>query len=88
MKRVALITATMTIVVLALASLAPAEVPQMINYQGRLTDSTGAPVPDSNYQITFTIYCGLPPLTAWTSGPQTVSTGWPLQTCLEGFHIT
>ncbi len=42
-----------------------------INYQGRLTDETGQPVPPEFYQLTFTIYdaTGLP---LWTSGSQTV----------------
>jgi len=42
-----------------------------INYQGRLTDPTGNPVPDNNYQLTFTLYddTGGP---LWTSGMQTV----------------
>lgn len=32
------------------------EVPPMMNYQGRLTDVSGDPVPDSNYTMVFTIY--------------------------------
>jgi len=30
-------------------------VPRLINYQGRLTDSTGVSVPDGNYSVTFRI---------------------------------
>ncbi|MDO9541977.1 MAG: hypothetical protein Q7J98_06610, partial [Kiritimatiellia bacterium] len=33
-----------------------AEVPPLINYQGRLTDLNGAPVPDGQTNITFSIY--------------------------------
>jgi hypothetical protein len=33
-----------------------AEVPHLINYQGRLTDKEGKPVADGAYQITFRIY--------------------------------
>jgi hypothetical protein len=33
-----------------------AEVPQMINYQGRLTDDAGDPVADDTYFIKFKIY--------------------------------
>lgn len=33
-----------------------AEVPQLINYQGRLTDSSDVPVADGPYQIKFKIY--------------------------------
>jgi predicted lipoprotein with Yx(FWY)xxD motif len=49
-------------VLLALLSLmllisgAIGQVPQMMNYQGYLTDATGTPVPDGNYNLTFTIY--------------------------------
>jgi hypothetical protein len=39
-----------------LATNAIAEVPQKINYQGRLTDGDSNPVPDSTYRIVFTIY--------------------------------
>ena len=31
-------------------------VPTMINYQGRLTNSGGTPVPDGTYSVVFTIY--------------------------------
>ena len=33
-----------------------AEVPQLINYQGFLTDTLGDTVPDGNYSVTFRIY--------------------------------
>lgn len=39
-----------------LAMTAMAEVPQVINYQGYLTDGVGSPVADGPYQIVFTIY--------------------------------
>jgi hypothetical protein len=45
--------------VLALVAIAVsvnAEVPQLINYQGRLTDDTGVPVTDGDYSIFFIIY--------------------------------
>ena len=38
------------------SSLAIAEIPHLINYQGRLTDSGGSPVADGVYNITFRIY--------------------------------
>jgi hypothetical protein len=33
-----------------------ATTPQLINYQGRLLDTSGEPVPDGNYELSFTIY--------------------------------
>jgi len=33
-----------------------ATIPHIMNYQGRITDSSGNPVSDGNYQITFRIY--------------------------------
>lgn len=56
------------------AMTAMAEVPQLINYQGNLTDIDGNPVPNGSYQITFTIYdtpTGNPGI--WNSGSQAVS---------------
>ena len=32
------------------------DIPHLLNYQGVLTDSAGNPVPDGNYQMTFSIY--------------------------------
>ena len=60
---------------LLLAAMAAAEVPQPINYQGRLAGTDGIPVADGSYNIVFTIY-DHPTLTAghdiWTSGTQSV----------------
>jgi hypothetical protein len=56
MQRAIIRTTVFAIALMAMASLAAADVPQVINYQGRLTDASGNPVPDGNYQITFTIY--------------------------------
>ena len=33
-----------------------AQVPQLINYQGFLSDSSGDPVPDGDYDMQFAIY--------------------------------
>jgi hypothetical protein len=46
--------ALMVLVGLAVAGLA--EVPNMINYQGILTDAGGDPVADDTYELTFKIY--------------------------------
>ena len=37
-------------------STAVAQVPQQINFQGLLTDTSGNPVPDDDYEMTFAIY--------------------------------
>jgi trimeric autotransporter adhesin len=37
-------------------SIAPATTPTVINYQGRLTTSSGTPVPDGLYSVVFTLY--------------------------------
>jgi hypothetical protein len=43
--------------ILLIANLANAQVPQLINYQGILIDpTTGLPIPDDVYTITFSIY--------------------------------
>jgi hypothetical protein len=44
------------IVTLSLTMLTFAGVPQLMNYQGRLTGPGGNPVEDGNYQLVFTIY--------------------------------
>ena len=51
-----IVTILTTIIILMIASMSVAEVPQMINYQGRLTDATGDPVADGSYNIVFRIY--------------------------------
>lgn len=41
---------------LLLCELARAAVPNLVNYQGRLTDASGTMVPDGDYSVTFSIY--------------------------------
>jgi len=38
-------------------TIATADVPNLINYQGRLTDNKGQPADDGSYTATFRIYC-------------------------------
>jgi hypothetical protein len=71
MKRLTQILVIGALVAL-LTILASAQVPQMINYQGKLTTNTGAPVNDT-LQVVFTIYAdeaGTTPL--WTETQPTV----------------
>ncbi len=50
-------TVTMAaLIVLFAAAICAADAPQMLSYQGVLTDAEGAVVPDGDYQITFAIY--------------------------------
>ncbi|MEW5925098.1 MAG: hypothetical protein AB1746_14020 [Candidatus Zixiibacteriota bacterium] len=43
----------------AMCGITSAEVPNLMNYQGRLNDVSGNPVDDGEYQMTFTIYADL-----------------------------
>ena len=57
-----------------MACVSHAEIPQMIGYQGMVTDATGDPVADGSYSMRFRIYntsTGGTPL--WDSGSRTVS---------------
>jgi hypothetical protein len=59
---------------LASTVIAVAQIPRLINLQGRLTDDAGNVVPDGDYQVTFAIYnLGLGGSQLWTSGEQTVT---------------
>jgi hypothetical protein len=63
--------------VVVLTILASAQVPQMINYQGKLTSASGAPVNDT-LQMVFTIYSdsgGTNPLWTETQGAVVVEKG-------------
>ncbi len=76
MHKLVTILVSITVVFL-LALAASAEVPNLISYQGRLTESDGTPVADGSYNITFEIHehdpvpMGEPLL--WSSGVQAVS---------------
>jgi len=62
-------------ILLATSNLLAAGVPQIINYQGRLTDAGGNPVTDGDYQLSFSIYYTEtgPSFPAWSSGQQTIT---------------
>jgi hypothetical protein len=64
-------------VILGIVLVAPmshAEIPQIISYQGKVTDSGGTPVADGDYSMTFTIYDAATSGTSlWSSGSMTVS---------------
>ena len=51
-----------------------AEIPGILNYQGRLTGTDGSPIADGNYQMQFRIYGSLSGTDVlWSSGAVTVS---------------
>ena len=61
-----------------LSSVVSAEIPQVISYQGKVTDTSGVPVSDGDYSMTFTIYNAESGGTSpWNSGslPVPVSDG-------------
>ena len=51
-----IIIIALAISLLLSATVVQADVPQIINYQGRLTDSSGAPIGDTVVSLTFVIY--------------------------------
>ena len=61
----------LAMILILCAAFAGADVPQLINYQGRLTDVDDQPVADGTYDITFTVY-RTDEAVVWTSGPQPV----------------
>jgi hypothetical protein len=44
------------VVLFCLPALALAEIPQVMGYQGRVTDNSGVPVADGSYTMKFRIY--------------------------------
>ena len=62
--------------------------PGTISYQGRLTDDSGQPVADGDYQVTFNIYSlSSGGDTLWTSGARTINLANGLFNYLLGSHI-
>lgn len=66
-----------TLILLVIAGFAEAQIPQIINYQGRLTNDTGQPVADSDYLVKFTIWSDGssfdPSDSLWSSGYRTIT---------------
>ncbi len=62
-------------------------IPQMINYQGKLTNTSGAPVADSNYTMTFRFFPTLTGGTSLWAETQTVTTHSGLFNVLLGNTI-
>ena len=56
MKRMVIATSALIGCLLLSASIAIADIPQVLNYQGRLSDSLGYTVADGDYTMTFTLY--------------------------------
>ena len=55
MRRIVSLTMVLSAVILALTSIAPAQVPQQMNFQGVLADSGGLPL-SGDYPMSFSIY--------------------------------
>ena len=68
------LTLTALVVAVSLcASVSIADVPQMINYHGYLTQPNGQPVTDDSLDMTFTIYnASAAGANLWSSGVQRV----------------
>ncbi len=70
MRTVALMCTFVVTLLLAHAPCASADIPKIINYQGRVADNSGTPVPDGIYDMQFSIWQtesgGIAPV--WTSG--------------------
>lgn len=78
-----------SMVILVLAFSAFAEVPQLINYQGLLTDSSGAPVVDGGHLVKFIIYDAPAGGTdLWNSGFQNVTTADGLFSYALGSNVS
>jgi phosphotransferase system IIA component len=58
--------------------------PKLINYQGRLTNLTGTPVPDSNYSVTFRLYTQSSGGSSFWSETQNITTSQGLFNVLLG----
>jgi hypothetical protein len=55
-RRMRYSTVLIIFMMILLATVALAQNPTLINYQGKLSDNSGNPVPDANYQMLFSLY--------------------------------
>jgi hypothetical protein len=62
----------------------PLSIPLMLNYQGKLTNPSGNPVPDSSYLITFRLFTVPSGGSAYWNENQSVQTNTGLFNCLLG----
>ena len=63
------------VIIFVAATVVVAEIPNLINYQGCLTDSEGSLVANGDYQISFAIYeQAIEGTVLWSSPPQNVFT--------------
>ena len=62
------------ICIILIFSTSMADIPKILNYQGRVTDSGGSPIADGDYTMTFAIYDAASGGTSlWSSGDVTVT---------------
>ncbi|MFC1475636.1 hypothetical protein ACFLQW_01385 [Candidatus Zixiibacteriota bacterium] len=54
--RAYLVVLSVFLILVLVSAIAFAEIPRLITYQGRLTDDTGMPVADGDYDIIFALF--------------------------------
>ena len=73
------------VLVVLLAGVVHAEIPQVISYQGKVTDTSGNPVADGSYTMRFRIYDAVTSGTLlWDSGVRTISVAGGIFSVLLG----
>ncbi len=78
------IAAVASVILVLLASAILADVPRLINYQGRLITSAGEPIADGNHSVTFSLYSQATGGAALWTENQTISTSSGLFAVLLG----
>jgi len=64
----------LVLAVLSVSSTAFGEIPRMMSYQGKVTDPSGVPIPDGNYDMVFRIFdAPTGGSEEWNSGPTPLS---------------